>query len=343
MLQSARDQISTNERRVDELVELLRGTDIPVEDEGGPMSRISNLTARERADAYFAIVAICHQTSPLGERRLEGYISEDPHSKREGWDYLKGRFLLHALQNRKLTSPSGWSRLTPIELSDLYDDTVYGRTLTRVNERTHLLNDLGARLLEMGFQHIEELYLACGAKLGGEGGFLARLHAFEAYRDPVQKKSLYFASIVATECGWHISDPENLLSPIDYHELRGHLRIGTVLIEGALHDKIRTGLPLSADEDTALRSVVQGINERVASQLGISSSRLHYLLWNVFRNCCPRQAAETHCDSCGDSCKLPESYKAIPLYQGRCIFSSICVSARQIDKVVDPPYVGDFY
>jgi hypothetical protein len=158
------------------------------------------------------------------------------------------------------------------------------------------------------------------------------------------KKSMFFLSLATKECGWKLADPESLLSPVDYHELRGHLRIGTVKINDAdLWLKIQRGLVLSEAEDVTIRQKVQEVNDRLAHLTGNSASVIHYLCWNIFRNCCPRESKDTHCSACGSNCMLPRQYKEMQGYQGRCVFSAACASAGKPEKVIDPPYAGDFY
>jgi hypothetical protein len=349
-------RISINRSQVDKLVTLLAESQVPLKlDEAAAHPFEWTRGMRELANAYFAIVAICHQTTPIGERGLQGYIDQTPqaHLKR-GWDYLKERFLIGALKEPQWTSPSFWNELTPYELSALYqDDTLgkrygdeaIGRTLNRLNERAFLINDLGRVLTRDGVKYIDEVFTHNNQTIGGSQGFLSFLEAnFEAYKDPVRKKSSFFLSIVAAECDWKIKDPENLSSPVDYHELRGHLRIGTIMVNDSdLAHKVQRGLALTDQEDTELRLATQEVNDFLGNKAGLDSSRVHYLFWNVFRNCCPRESDKTHCLSCGSNCKLPQHYKDMPTYKERCVFSEICHSAGKPNKIIDPPYVGHYY
>jgi hypothetical protein len=348
-------KVSINNSRVDSLIELLKVSNVPLKlYEGSGLKWTGG--QRELANAYFAIVAICHQTSPIGERGLRGRIGEDPKPK-IGWDYLKEKFLTAAIREPKWTFPEYWTKLTPNELSEMYEDNSLsegcihkdedpdiGRTLNRLNERAAIINDLGARMTESGCEFVDELFTRSGRRLEGESGFFKILESFQAFKDPVKKKSLFFLSIVKEECGWKIEDEENLISPVDYHEMRGHLRLGTLtLADAELSFKVQHGLAITEPDDIQLRTEAQKANQRIAEESGLDSSRVHYLFWNVFRNCCPRDSNKTHCSNCGEGCKLPEHYKAMPTYEGKCIFSKICKSANQPEKVIDPPYTGTFY
>lgn len=326
--------------RVEAVAAIVQASSPPPEDESGDLSFSWNGSRDELANAYLAIVAICHQTSPLGERRLEGTVSG---AIRVGWDYLKARFLIAADRDRWWTQPEYWTVVSPTELSAVYKDGTLGLTLNRVSERAYLLNDLGRMLRSKRVSGATDAFQSVGCRLGGDGGFLAFLASAEAYSDPIRKKGLFFCSIAMKECAWRPNDPDTLLSPVDYHELRGHLRIGTVrVVDSDLRERIERTVALSEREDTAIRAAVQRANDEMALKSGVTSSVLHYLLWNIFRNCCPRPSEATHCHACND-CKLPPQYKAMPTYAGRCIFAGVCESAGRPAKVVEPPYAGHFY
>jgi hypothetical protein len=319
---------------------ILKDASLPGEMESADHTFPWDQSAEDLANAYCAIVAICHQTSPVGERRLEGRIDG---VALFGWDYLKARFLMSANADIRWTQPAYWRDLSPVDLSQLYDDAVFGLTLSRVNERAFLLNQLGQRLVDDDANYISEPFLRSGSRLAGGDGFLNYLASIVPFSDPVMKKSFFFLSIAQKECGWKIADAEALKSPVDYHEMRGHLRIGTVsILDQRLLDKVQRALPLDESEDAELRSVIQAANEELAASSGVTSSVIHYLLWNVFRNCCPRPSNKTHCTICVN-CQLPPQYKEMKIYDGRCVFSPVCNSANRPDKVIEPPYIGHYY
>jgi hypothetical protein len=333
--------ITLNDTQIAKLVKVLSGVAIPAEQESSTHSFVNFGDTNLLSNSYFAIVAICHQTSPLGERQLEGNINL---VKKVGWDYLKEKFLEKAIKDTKWASISHWVKLRPDDLSELYEDSVFGKTLNRINERTFLLNDLGYRLSEAGFSNIHEAFIKYQGIIGGDFGFLSFLKLFEAYKDPVMKKAQFFLSIMKNELQWTIHDPENLSSPVDYHEIRGHVRLGTIIIKDPiLADKVQYGLPISDQEDIEIRQGIQKTNDLISKQTGWSSSVIHYLFWNIFRNCCPRGSNKTHCVTCGDNCSLPHQYKEMEIYGGNCVFSAFCTSAHRADKTIDPPYLGHYY
>lgn len=326
---------------MERVIEVLNSASIPTEKEWSNSTRPASLSANTLADAYLAIVAICHQTSPIGERRLGGYVGG---KLRWGWDYLKEQFLSEVCTDPSWATPEKWESLTPDELATLYDDINYGRTLNRVSERSYLLNDLGRMMLSQDLHSAIDAFEACKHRLGGSKGFLEWLARSIAYSDPLRKKSYFFVSLANNECSWSPSDIDELLSPVDYHELRGHLRLGTVIVtDQSLSRKLKLGLTITEEEDNELRSVVQEANLVLARESGATNSAIHYLLWNVFRNCCARGSEETHCGKCTEQCQLPKEYREVSTYQDRCWFSSVCSSRNADSKIIDPPYLGHFY
>jgi hypothetical protein len=334
-------QVSIDFNKAQELVDLLLPANVPSEQESSGHSFSWNGTLDDLGNAYLAIVGICHQTSPIGENKLQGKINGE---NKFGWDYLKEKFLLAANENILLTTSDYWQVITPYQLAELYQDEYYGKTLNRINERTLLLNNLGQHLRSNNLHYIREAFINAGQRITGDNGFLNLLSQTQAYSDPLHKKSLFFLSLAISECGWSPYDIENLLSPIDYHELRGHLRIGTlVILDNNLSNKVRMNLPVTNDDDLSLRQAAQKVNNWISEKTGFTNSALHYLLWNVFRSCCSRNLNETHCLECGQSCQLPARYKQMNNYSNHCIFADICQSANQPLKVSDPPYTGHYY
>lgn len=333
--------ITINKGKLDSLVGILRGLNIPREIENPPNFVPPKIHSRELANIYLFLVAICHQTSSLGEKRLQGKIAG---KTRAGWDYLKEKLFQEIVSQSDLISPTSWESLTPERLSNLYQDREVGLTLNRINERTFLINDLGKRLIVDGFEYIDMAFDKAAKTLQGSGGFLNYLAGFLAYSDPLRKKSYFFLSLVGNECGWKPRDAEAILSPVDYHEVRGHLRIGTAkILDKNLERKIRLGLVITETEDFQLRSCIQEIMGQISSETGLTNSQLHYYFWNVFRNCCPRNPQDTHCTACPSTCGLPHAYRKASLHEDRCTFSDICNSAGKETKVMDPPYIGHYY
>ncbi|RYG98672.1 MAG: hypothetical protein EON58_06420 [Alphaproteobacteria bacterium] len=326
-----------NEARIQDVADILRTLDPPPPIEATP--RELGVGLLFSANAYLAIVAICHQTSPVGEAVLRGTVGGRPLL---GWDFLKERWLEASISDPGLNTHERWLTMSATDLSNLYATDGTPSTLSRLAERALLLNDLGRFMTVGGWHSISESFEQCGFRWDGNGGMLEILAGAIAYSDPVMKKSLFFASIATSDCGWRLT--ESLAPPVDYHEVRGHLRLGTVQVEDeALKRKLLLGLTLSEDEDTVLRCTVSNAIQRISELSGHSAAVLHYYFWNIFRSCCPRPSVATHCFSCPTSCQCPEAYQQARPVPHVCPFSTSCESAGQNVKMVDPAYAGHFY
>lgn len=327
--------IEKNPTQIKKLKEFLKSKKIPKIDETETHSFERTENTLTNQNKFFFIVAICHQTSPIGERRLEGYIDNE---LKYGWDYLKEKTLTDSSGIIDFSSCRSWANIYPELLSEVYKDEKLGLTLNRINERCSLLNDIGRKFKDFDFRTVHDLYTNCSS-LNGENGLLKLLSNFIAYSDPVQKKSLFFLSLMNSVFDWVYK--ETLSSPVDYHELRGHLRLGTINIKSeSLKYKLDKNLPVTEKEDIRLRKTVQSINDNLLKNNNITPSQLHYLLWNIFRNCCPNNG-KTHCYDCGSECSLPQKYGQITEYEN-CVFSEICLSVGKY-KVKEPAYIGHYY
>ena len=108
---------------------------------------------------------------------------------------------------------------------------------------------------------------------------------------------------------WKYRDSESRGPPVDYHEVRGHLRLGTVQItDPTLLQKVREGQIVTLDEDVVLRRAVYDAILTISDSSGVhNASQLHYLFWNLFRGVCLRQTPE--CFEVTGTCTLPQRYR----------------------------------
>lgn len=292
---------------------------------------------------FLFIVAICHQTSPIGRRRLQGVVEG---RVRAGWDYLIGRFHERALAEPSLLEPRVWASMTEARLTSLFADSQFGNSLSEVSHRADLVRDLGGRMLAHGWTHANQFFEACAGRIAsGEPNLLGIMESFHAYRDPVRKKSLFFLSLMRNAGQWDYVDAQALGPPVDYHEVRGHLRIGTVrIIDPQLRGRIASGIEVSESQDIAIRRAVYNVIVFVSELTGIrNSSRMHYLFWNVFRGVCTRE--QPRCASSERPPHLPERYLAQldidTLYH--CPFEKNCQSAHVPSPVTEHVFTTDFY
>lgn len=326
--------VSIRSEKCSELAALLRTFEIPRDRED---TSLPTLTSNEVGNFYLLLVAICHQTSPKGHAALQGVRRG---KTLRGWDFLLASLEDACTTDRSLLDPVTWRSSTRNMLHDLF-----GPLLTDLNGRAALIRDLGCRMLENRWRWADDLYQQSRGRIAtGQPNLLGLLRTFRAYDDPVMKKSYFFLSLMRNTGIWSYVDPENLGPPVDYHEVRGHLRIGTVSINDPdLKRKVSQGLPVTKAEDLAIRSSVHDAIMLVSDLSGIHDpSILHYLFWNIFRSHCTRESP--NCFGQRES-SLPERYRHLAYQNGacQCPFSSHCSSARCKDRLTEHVFDTDHY
>jgi hypothetical protein len=183
-----------------------------------------------------------------------------------------------------------------------------------------------------------------GFLIDHSGGLLELLTQYKAYSDPVRKKSLFFAALMKNHKFWFYKDDSNLGTPVDYHEIRGHLRFGSVkIISNDLYEKILKQQLVTREEDIEIRRCVFDAIMYISKSTGITSSKLHYFFWNLFRNCCNRNSP--HCEECLTECGLPSRYSKIKeqLNLKKCLLSANCISKKQSYKLIEHSTITDYY
>ena len=274
-------------------------------------------------NAWFAMVGINQQTTPVVGLALRGSVNG---VKLRGWDYLLQKAIFASNQNYGMFSVDWFLNVTPDSLRALYHDQEEGATLNQAEARAMLLNDLGAFLKRKKWESIHEAYLESGGYLvRSDGkGIIQVIAGAKAYQDPVQKKAYYFLAIMKNEELWRYKDILNLGPPVNYHEQRLHLRLGTIkIIDAEFERKIRNRENITDQEDIEIRFAVRRVIEFISQLLEATPSSEHYQLWNHARNCCSRD--NPHCAGCGSGCKLPERYRVSGVVQ--CLFAPVCKSA----------------
>jgi hypothetical protein len=152
----------------------------------------------------------------------------------------------------------------PAQVEELF--RADGETVAGAEVRARLWRDLSAELLESYDGSAAGLIEASEGRLGGVGGLLERLSAFEAYSDPLQKKSHLFAKIAARR-GWlTVADPDSWEVSAD-----------NVLMRLAL----RAGLVEPSDDPGEVRAATRAAFKRVAEETEIEPPLLDDLLWEL--------------------------------------------------------------
>ena len=199
---------------------MAQSTAIPLDREE---SSLQGLSPEEIGNFYLFLVAISHQTSPQGKLPLEGSAGGQ-HLR--GWDYLFARFEDAARRDSKFLSPDYWARITADDFQTVFRDKQLGDRLTDSEGRASLINDMGRIMLARSWKSANQIYDLAGAGCiaGGKPNLIGLLSQFRAYRDPVRKKIYFFLALMQNTGLWTYVDPDQLGAPVDYHEVRGHLR-----------------------------------------------------------------------------------------------------------------------
>jgi hypothetical protein len=212
------------------------------------------------ADAALFLCAIDHRTAYERPHLVEG---EGPYT---------GSALLWALgldADRRRPGFLSASRLATIDANEVADAFgIGGETVADPDVRARLWHDLAGGLEREYGGDAGTLLAAADARLGGAGGLLSRLAEFEAYSDPLQKKSFLFAKIAARRGWFDPFDPGSWEVCADNVLMRLALRAG--LIEQGPLDEVR-----AATRDAW---------KRVAVDSGIPPPVLDDLLWGLGRD-----------------------------------------------------------
>ncbi len=322
--------VEVDDQQCEAIANVLKQFSIPADVED---TSIEGMDAAQLANFYFLLVAICHQT-----QSLQGIV-DGVHQR--GWDYLRLRLLREVTEDSELLLPASWKQITSASLAKLFSDDQHGETLTDSEGRASLIRDLGLEFESQRLSSAHELYLTCGGRLAGEPlGLLSRVSKFRAYSDPVQKKSFFFLGLMRNSGIWQYADEMELGAPVDYHEVRGHLRMGTVRICSDLKATLAAKGLVSQSEDVVIRSAVGRAITRIASLTNHSSMQLHYLFWNVFRNVCLRE--NPRCFSADPSSTVPPRYRQF-VENGRCPFADACESAGVSTSLIEHSFNTDWY
>ena len=206
-------------------------------------------------DSALFLAAIDHQT---------GY--EKPHLV-DGAGPYEGSALLWALGLRaERRAPGALTARSLLAVDPAAIAAVFRAeqdTLHDPGRRAKLWDDLAKGMLKSYGGQAEQLIEASSGKLGGPGGVLVRLSEFDAFADPLRKKSFLVCKIWERR-GWlTVSDPESWEVSAD-----------NVLMRLAL----RSGLVPEGEVDE-VREATRDAFKAVAEESGVSVPVLDDLLW----------------------------------------------------------------
>ena len=316
--------------RCKQIAEVLKDAAMPSPKEDTELP--ASLSKTQAGNLLLLQVAICHQT-----QTLSGTV--DGRNCR-GWDYLTRSSAKATGANPSLVDPQAWAIFTQEHLSQLLGSAGISQPL----ERIELVKNLGEVMISNGWRWADEIHRASMELLQGldQPGVLSRLRSFKAYADPIGKKSHFFLGLMKAAGLWSYGDEEHLLPPVDYHEIRGHLRLGTVLLEPALREAIERREQVSPESDIAIRQAVLNAIVEISLFDGVASPMtLHYFFWNIFRTICTREKPQ-----CTNAQRdlLPERYRFfIQSDDNSCGFKNVCASANKSNPISEHVFLGHWY
>jgi hypothetical protein len=171
-----------------------------------------------------------------------------------------------ARRDRGLLTAARLQDVTGERLADIF--RIGGETVADPERRAALWQDLARGLVRDHGGDAETLLAASGGRLAGLGGLLQLLSGYQAYADPLAKKSFLFAKICERR-GWlTVHDPESWEVSADSVLMRLALRSGLV----------RPG-PVEA-----VRAGTRDSFKRVAEEAVVPVPVLDDLLWELGRN-----------------------------------------------------------
>ncbi len=289
---------------------------------------------------FFFMVAIDHRTHPRG-RLFRGKVDGVELTGAELlWALAKRRFIL----DQQFFSPAHLSKVTINEIRELFRS--HGLVVSGPRDRARLLRDCAQKLERYYDGSVLNLIRASQDYLLRRGGrgLLQLLKPFEAYSDPLNKKSFLLVKFLVRRGYLRPKDPENLHVPIDNVVQRLALRTGILqLIDHKLERKIKVGAPIPPVEETALRQLTSRAFDRVGEALGMPATYLDDILWEFGRVHC-RVPIPT-CDA------LPPRYQRRPYRMivsgpiGECPFGAGCkgYNMPEIWELKEPNIKTIFY
>jgi hypothetical protein len=211
-------------------------------------------------DSALFLCAVDHRTGYRGRHVVDGA------GPFEGSELLWAVGLLAARRRPGLLTAGPLSGIDADEVADAF--RIEGQTVADPERRAGLWRNLARGLLRDYGGSAAELLASAEGRLGGGGGLIDRLRAFEAYADPLAKKSFLLAKI-AERRGWlTVSDPEAWEVSADNVLMRIALRCGLVEPGGL----------------GQVRAATRDAFKRLAAEAGIAVPVLDDLLWELGRD-----------------------------------------------------------
>ena len=287
---------------------------------------------------YFISVGICHQTHTLHSKKLNLF----------GWDYLEHVFIGLAQTGSSLLDPeyinnASAHKLTS-DLKPLFSDDLSGNcTLDRLDERVALMKDMAKKAAELFRGKLWNSLFRSETKLVDANlGLYQKLLQFEAYSDPLFKKSTLLIKFLVEAGIIEVLDPENFIPIMDYHMQRVLLRTGCVEVnDDQLKNDLKARKPLNTDSE--VREACINSIRLLCDISGHPITIMNDFFWPLGRSCCNETllCREHKCE------KTPCSFWLMTDLKDHtdCIFSQVCLAASddEYKKYWQPVVKTHFY
>ncbi|MCF8232252.1 MAG: hypothetical protein K9J27_08690 [Bacteroidales bacterium] len=312
--------VELNHKQIDRITEVITSLNIRLSFYERPFLSIE-VEREVKLRGYFYAVAICHQTHNLKSEQKQLF----------GWDYLEDGVIRMMRQNPDWWLPEQLNHLKIHEIAERLapwfsdnNDRKHS-TLDRLEERSHLMKDVGKFVWENYDGSFEALFDRAGERLCNEGkGFYEVMPAMEAFSDPLQKKTTFLVKLLEDAGILKLRDAENTIPVMDYHMMRVLLRTGAVEVkDGPLRDQLIQKQPL--DSDREIRNTCAKAMREIGLQSGHGILKMNDFFWTLGRSCC------TETTLCHDRvcAKKPCTFEQVVNINDHslCVFEDICKGA----------------
>lgn len=271
---------------------------------------------------HFFAVAICHHT----------YTLHHPHLDLWGWDFIEHVFVRMAQQQAQIIDPAYLANVSPADVAGelawwfSHDERHEHCSLDRLDERAALMIDAAKLLVQEFDGNVQTLFERSGGKLfNDKSGVYEALPRFEAFSDPLQKKSTFLIKLLMDAGMIEIYDARNFIPIMDYHMQRVLLRTGCVEVtDRELRGKLLRRDHLPTDEPVRSRCI--DAFRIIADVSGKPVTRMNDYFWSLGRSCC-NNTTLCHDHFCEKKpCTLSQ---IIQLGAHRhCVFVAVCPGAK---------------
>lgn len=174
--------------------------------------------------------------------------------------------------------------------------------------RTILLRDLGNKILRFFEGDAVKILRVSQGYLRREDGYglLDLLRMFKAYSDPVEKKSMLLVKFLSYRGLVDVKDKENIRIPVDNHLTRIAIRLGMIILDRHLENRILNGIPVEYDEDILIRYTVREAYRQLSIVANMDQFRLDDFLWSFGRSTCLRYSPRCSICQLRSACRAYE-------------------------------------